>query len=80
MNSNLNNSGFDVKRNIIRKLSQQHYIPLATRQVFLKSFSAFPKTNYLWGEEDANDYFKSIENTYNFFKDITPTTDEHGRD
>ena len=27
MNSSLSNSGFDVKRNIIRKLSQEHYIP-----------------------------------------------------
>lgn len=81
MNSSLSNLGFDVKRNIIRKLSQEHYIPLATRMVFLKSFSAYPTTNYLWQESDAADYMASIERTYHFFTAVpTLQTEHHGRD
>ena len=87
MNSSLSNLGFDVKRNIIRKrsqereLSQEDYIPLATRMVFLKSFSAYPTTNYLWQESDAADYMASIERTYHFFTAVpTLQTEHHGRD
>ena len=81
MNSSLSNSGFDVKRNIIRELSQEHYIPLATRMVFLKSFSAYPTTNYLWEESDAADYMASIERTYHFFTAVpTLQIEHHGRD
>lgn len=81
MNSSLSNLGFDVKRNIIRELSQEHYIPLATRMVFLKSFSAYPTTNYLWQESDAADYMASIERTYHFFTAVpTLQTEHHGRD
>lgn len=81
MNSSLSNSGFDVKRNIIRELSQEHYIPLATRMVFLKSFSAYPTTNYLWEESDVADYMASIERTYHFFTAVpTLQTEHHGRD
>ena len=81
MNSSLSNSGFDVKRNIIRELSQKDYVPLATRMVFLKSFSAYPTTNYLWEESDAADYMASIERTYHFFTAVpTLQTEHHGRD
>lgn len=81
MNSSLSNSGFDVKRNIIRERSQKDYIPLATRMVFLKSFSAYPTTNYLWQESDAADYMASIERTYHFFTAVpTLQTEHHGRD
>ena len=81
MNSSLSNLGFDVKRNIIRELSQEDYIPLATRMVFLKSFSAYPTTNYLWQESDAADYMASIERTYHFFTAVPTLQKElHGRD
>ena len=48
---------------------------------FLKSFSAYPTTNYLWDASDAADYMASIERTYRFFT-AAPTlqTEHHGRD
>lgn len=67
-NSQLNNSVFDVKREKIKKRELKgNYIPICTRNVFLKSYTAFPATNAYWTKQDRDDYFKNIEATYNFF-------------
>lgn len=69
-NSQLNNSVFDVKREKIknRELSG-YYIPICTKYVFLKAYTAYSTTNAYWTKTDRNDYFKDIKNTYNFFVD-----------
>jgi hypothetical protein len=68
-NSQLNNSVFDVKREKIKKreLVDGYYIPICTRNVFLKAYTAYPATNAYWSATDRNDYYKSVESTYNFF-------------
>ena len=68
-NISLSNNSFDVKREMIRMGGlKDAYIPPATRQVFLKGFSAYPKNNYFWDEADAESYLKVITETYNYFK------------
>ena len=67
-NSKLNNSLFDVKREIIKERELEgFYIPVCTRNVFLKAYTSYPATNTYWTKTDRDDYFKSIENVYNFF-------------
>jgi len=67
-NSQLNNSVFDVKREKIKKRELDgYYIPVCTKNVFLKAYTAYPATNAYWTKTDRDHYFKSIEDTYNFF-------------
>jgi hypothetical protein len=67
-NSQLNNSVFDVKREKIKKRELGgYYIPVCTKNVFLKAYTEFPATNAYWTKADREDYFKSIEETYNYF-------------
>lgn len=71
-NSQLNNSVFDVKREIIKKRELDgYYIPFCTRNVFLKAYTQYPVNNAYWNEEDRNGYLHSIESTYlNFVNTI----------
>ena len=67
-NSTLNNSVFDVKREKIKKCEiEGNYIPICTRNVFLKAYTNFPKTNAYWGRDDRKDYFLNIKKTYDRF-------------
>ena len=67
-NSQLNNSVFDVKREKIKKRELTgFYIPVCTKNVFLKAYTAYPTTNAYWTKMDRNDYFNDIENTYKYF-------------
>jgi uncharacterized protein with ParB-like and HNH nuclease domain len=67
-NSQLNNSVFDVKREKIKKRELEgHYIPVCTKNVFLKAYTEFPSTNAYWTKTDREDYFKSVRETYNYF-------------
>jgi hypothetical protein len=67
-NSMLNNSVFDVKREKIRKREKNGcFIPICTRNVFLKAYTASFATSAYWTKTDRNDYFKDIEDTYNYF-------------
>lgn len=67
-NSQLNNSVFDVKREKIKKRELDgYYIPVCTKNVFLKAYTEFPATNAYWTKVDREDYFKSIKETYNYF-------------
>lgn len=67
-NSQLNNSVFDVKREKIKlREFSGYYIPICTRNVFLKAYTAFPATNAYWTKNDRNDYLEDIESTYNFY-------------
>lgn len=67
-NSQLNNSVFDVKREKIKKREfEGFYIPLCTRNIFLKAYTNYPKNNVYWTEEDRTDYLTDIMKTYNEF-------------
>lgn len=67
-NSQLNNSVFDVKREIIKKRELNgFYIPFCTRNVFLKAYTEYPVNNAYWNEEDRNGYLLSITDMYNYF-------------
>jgi uncharacterized protein with ParB-like and HNH nuclease domain len=57
-NSKLNNSFFDVKRELIVKMDKEGYfIPPCTRNVFLKYYSKNATQMHYWGPEDRNDYY-----------------------
>ena len=67
-NSKLNNSVFDVKREIIKKQELDgFYIPICTRNVFLKAYSEYPLNNAYWTADDRKGYLESVRNTYDFF-------------
>jgi uncharacterized protein with ParB-like and HNH nuclease domain len=67
-NSQLNNSVFDVKREKIKKREiDGNYIPVCTRNVFLKAYTTYPNTNTYWTKSDRNEYFKSVQETYDYF-------------
>ena len=63
VNSALSNRTFARKREIMREIvmtAAQEYIPMATRRVFLKYYSASPKDNSYWRREDAEAYMEHI--------------------
>lgn len=62
-NSMLNNSTFDVKREIVtRELMAKSYVPLCTQRVFLKSYTPTDKNQlFFWGEADREAYIKEIK-------------------
>ena len=67
-NSQLNNSVFDVKREKIKKREVKgYYIPISSRNVFLKSYTDYPQNNAYWRLEDRTGYLNSLEETYNYF-------------
>ncbi len=56
-NSQLNNSVFDVKREKIKKRELTgFYIPVCSKNVFLKTYTVYPTTNAYWTKSDRNDY------------------------
>ena len=70
-NASLNNSTFDVKRNIIIKRDQEgKFIPFCTKMVFLKYYSP-SKDNQLhfWGENDMLAYIDNINNVLEKYLD-----------
>ena len=63
-NSALSNALFPVKRNKIIQLEKKGaYIPLVTKNVFLKYYSDSDLQPYYWSETDKINYFKNIEET-----------------
>jgi len=67
-NSKLNNSVFDVKRELIKNRELAgHYIPVCTRNVFLKAYTEYPLNNAYWTVEDRQGYLQNIEDVYNYF-------------
>lgn len=60
-NSSLNNAIFPVKRNrIIQMEKEGKYIPIATKNIFLKYYSNTDLQPYYWGNEDKQSYFQDI--------------------
>ncbi|WP_333577777.1 DUF262 domain-containing protein [Sphingobacterium sp.] len=67
-NSRLNNSVFDVKREIIKNTELEgHYVPICSRNVFMKAYTSYPVNNAYWTIEDRKDYFESIRLVYDKF-------------
>ena len=52
---------FELKRKtIIERERQGQFIPLCTKNVFLKFYSNDPKNVTMWGEQDRKDYLEEI--------------------
>lgn len=70
VNSALSNRTFARKREIMREIvmtATQEYIPMATRRVFLKYYSASPKDNAYWRREDAEAYMEHIHSVWKHY-------------
>lgn len=68
-NKSYKNAVFAVKRQRLLKLDQAGiFVPLCTRNVFLKCYSPEVDNMMFWGEEDCNGYLKVMTETLtNFF-------------
>lgn len=63
-NSALNNSIFPVKRNKIIELEKEgKFIPLCTRNVFLKFYSNSDNQPYYWSTDDKKSYYNALKET-----------------
>ncbi|MHC5354798.1 DUF262 domain-containing protein [Myroides sp. LJL115] len=63
-NSSLNNAPFYRKREKIKQLDQQgSFIPICTKNVFLKYYSENVDQNLKWTKEDMEGYLKEMKNT-----------------
>ena len=63
-NSSISNNFFDVKRSmVIEKDRKGEFIPVCTRNVFLKYYSSDPSQIHYWSKTDRADYLNAIKNT-----------------
>ncbi len=61
-NSAIGNNFFDVKRNMIIKMDREGaFIPVCTRNVFLKYYSKDPSQIHYWSESDRKDYLSAMK-------------------
>lgn len=62
-NAALNNSTFDVKRNLIVNMDQRGaFIPYCTKMVFLKYYTPSNENQiHFWGQKDRDAYLKAME-------------------
>ena len=67
LNISVRNHPFAVKRNILRQKVGAAYIPIATREVFNKVFSAHPASYLYWEATDVQDYLKELCSTYHSY-------------
>lgn len=71
-NSSLNNSIFPIKKDKIKELDEKgSFIPIGTKNVFLKYYSKEVEQNVRWNKEDQSAYFEELKNT---LKDYLPKT------
>ncbi len=62
-NRGYKNAVFPLKRKtIIDREKEGTFIPICTRNVFLKYFSAYPPKISFWTQEDRENYYKDLEN------------------
>jgi len=65
-NRGYKNAVFPVKRmTIIKKEKSGRFIPICTKNAFLKYFSEYPPKMSFWTQEDKNKYFDDIVSTLN---------------
>ena len=64
-NAALNNSTFDVKRNVIIEMDKKgQFIPFCTKMVFLKYYTPSASNQlHFWGQQDRIAYIKAINST-----------------
>ena len=76
-NSSLSNSVFEVKRQMILALDRQgSYVPVCTRNVFLKYYSgAEAQQPHFWSEADKDSYLKEIRSKLHLYL-IAPAQNE----
>lgn len=67
LNISVSNHPFAIKRNILRQKVGAAYIPIATREVFNKVFSAHPASYLYWEATDVQDYLKELCSTYHSY-------------
>lgn len=74
-NRTYKNAVFAVKRNRILTIDRAGiYVPLCTRNVFLKVYSEQVKNALFWNDQDRRSYFNTMTKTLtNFFLGITET-------
>ncbi len=67
VNAELSNAVFEVKRQkVVERDKSGHYIPAATRNVFLKYYThADHQQVHFWGEADKQDYLQAIQTQLN---------------
>lgn len=69
-NAALNNSTFDVKRmKIIAMDKAGEYIPVCTRNVFMKYYSSSDTRLHFWSEEDRKGYISAMNNVLYDYKE-----------
>ena len=69
-NSSLNNSIFPIKKDKIKELDEKgSFIPIGTKNVFLKYYSKNSEQNVQWNIEDQEAYFNALQST---LKDYLP--------
>ena len=74
-NRGYKNAVFPVKRlTIIQREKEGTFIPLCTKNAFLKYFSEYPPKMSFWTQEDRENYFKDIENILRIY---LPTKEEN---
>lgn len=67
-NSVLNNNIFPIKRDKIKTLDEKgSFIPICTKNVFLKYYSKNVEQNVKWDKDDRTAYIKEIEKTLKIF-------------
>jgi hypothetical protein len=69
-NSCLSNSIFPIKKDKIKELDEKgSFIPIGTKNVFLKYYSKDVEQNVSWNIEDQNAYFAELKK---ILKDYLP--------
>lgn len=63
-NASLNNSFFDVKRELLKENKGGRYIPIVTKRAFSKYYSKGPKEMIFWNSEDRTAYFNFLKEIY----------------
>lgn len=69
-NSSLNNNIFPIKKDKIKELDEKgSFIPIGTKNVFMKYYSSNVDQNVSWNTEDQDAYYMELEKT---LKDYLP--------
>ncbi len=77
-NSSLNNAPFYKKRDRIKQLDEKGaFIPICTKNVFLKYYSKEVGQNFKWDKNDMDSYLTEIKNTLNDY--ITFNQQNYGK-
>ena len=69
-NRSYKNAIFPIKRNVIlSKSGIENFIPVCTKNVFLKYYSKDVTQMYMWGKSDRQDYIdEMVKNIYEYLK------------